>query len=454
MKHKSMFVALAFLLAAGASLGAEGSAPARLTLKEAAQLALAKNPGLQSAALSVEAAGAQRDQARSMYRPRFDFQETFTNGNNPVYVFGSLLGQKSFTMANFALDALNEPDPLNNFKSELTVYQSIWEGGKVQARNRLADLNVQLKEHQLAEKRQNLLAEGGRHYYAIGLGAAGLATVESARRSAEANLEKVRNMYQAGLVVQADLLRLQVFLADIERQKLEAENQLLLSRLALDTDLGNALGTVFETSTPLALPDPDPASGAAYEALAQEKRPELLQLRQAVAMGQQQVQEAKGDYRPSVGLFSTLEYNLGTQSGAHGGNYLLGVQLRWNIYDGQQKGARVAEARASTAATEAQLRQVQNLIALQVREAYLRMQTARQQHQVAATAVGQAEEGLRIVKNRYEAGLATLTDLLDAETALTRARNNESGAVYGVNLARVNLALACGTLESDHPIFQ
>ena len=452
MKYTTTFAMLALVLIAGPSALAEG--PTQLSLQEAARLALEKNPGLQSAAFAVEAADAQRDQARSMYRPRFDLRETFTNGNNPVYVFGSLLGQKSFTAANFALDALNEPEPLNNFKSEVTVYQSIWEGGKVQARNRLADLNLQLKEHQLAEKRQQLLADVVRHYYAIQWSAEELATVENARRSAEASLTKIQNMFEAGVVVQADLLRMQVFIADIERQRLEAENQWLLSRMALDADLGNTLGTAFETSTPLELPAAESASGATFEEQARQNRPELLQLRQAVSMGQQQIREARGDYLPSVGLFSTLEYNLGTQSGAHGGNYMLGVQLRFNIYDGQMKGARVAEARAATAGSEAQLRHAENLISLQVREAYLRMRTARQQHQVAVTAVGQAEEGLRIVKNRYDSGLATLTDLLDAESALTRARGNAVQAVYGVNLARVNLALACGTLETGHPIFR
>jgi len=114
----------------------------------------------------------------------------------------------------------------------------------------------------------------------------------------------------------------------------------------------------------------------------------------------------------------------------------------------------VAEAEANTRARESQLRRLTQLIGLQVKDAYLRMSTARQQHQVAAEAVAQADESLRIMKDRYEAGMAPLTDLLNAETALTAARTSLSQAIYQYHLAHANLELAAGRLNLDSPLFQ
>lgn len=425
-----------------------------MTLKEVASLAMEKNPAVAAAVAEKTAAEAQTRQARSMYWPRVDFTQSFTNGNNPVYVFGSLLGQQAFTVANFDIEALNRPDPLNNFKSELTVYQSIWEGGKTQARNRLARLNETFRDQETKRVCQGLLFEVIRNYFAVQLAEENLATVESSRDSAEASLKRIQDMYASGLVVQSDLLRMRVYLADVERQRLDAENQVYLARAALEVDLGKSVPPGFFLATPLSLP-PDGLPGEGeFQQQAAVNRPELSQLQTAVAMAGQQVRAARGGYYPGIGLFSTVEYDQGTGSDRSGVNYIVGAQLRLNLFEGQAKGARVAEARANQAAAEANLANFQNRVSLQVKEAWLKTGTSRLQHRVAEEAVGQAEEGLRIVRNRYEAGLATLTDLLAAETALSGARTNLSAAIYQCNLNLAGLELAAGKLSLESKIFE
>lgn len=431
----------------------EAGSPA-LTLREAACRAVEQNPQLKAAAAEREAAGAGTRQARSGFYPRIDFRESFTNGNNPVYAFGTKLGQQSFTAADFDVHALNHPDPLNNLKSELTLYQSIWEGGRVQAQNALARLNERLREYQEEQARQGLLFEVVRNYFGIQLAGQALQTMEDSIRSAKASLERVNNLFAAGVVVESDLLRLQVFVSDLERQRLEAEHQLQMARAALDTDLGLTLGSSFHPATPLQLPGSLPAEEAACQAAAREHRPEIKQMQNAVLMVQQQIRDAKSDFLPGIGFFTTLEYNIHPSFDATGGNYVLGIQMRWNVFDGQRKGARLAEVKAGLSAQEARLQNLQNLIALQVKDAFLKLQTARRQHEVALQATGQAAEGLRIVKNRYEAGMANLTDLLSAEAAVSGARLNLTRALYQINLSRAALELASGRLTLENPIFE
>ena len=104
------------------ALGQTPAAPQSLTLPQAVELALKNNPTVQAAAAYTEAVEQGIAVARARRFPRLDFSEGFRRGNNPVYVFGSLLTQRQFTAANFALGYLHTPPPLDNFRTQwLTI---------------------------------------------------------------------------------------------------------------------------------------------------------------------------------------------------------------------------------------------------------------------------------------------------------------------------------------------
>ena len=92
-----------------------------LTLSQAVEIALHKNPRTEVTAAGRTLADAQLEEARSGRKPVIQASETFVNSNNPVFVFGSLLEQGRFGPHNFAIGSLNNPDPLSNFRSAVTV---------------------------------------------------------------------------------------------------------------------------------------------------------------------------------------------------------------------------------------------------------------------------------------------------------------------------------------------
>ncbi len=430
------------------------AASGQLTLKEAVDQALKQNPSLRAAENAVEAADNQVRQARSRFFPRLDLTGTFTNGNNPVYAFGTRLGQQRFSAADFDIHALNHPDAINNFKGELTVYQSIWEGGKIRAQNRIARLNKEIQDRELAQARQHLIFNVVSHYFSVQLSQDNLDTAKASLKSSESSAGRIQNMFDNGLVVKSDLLRIQVYVADVNRQVLQAENELQLATAALGVDLGQREGFLFQPATPLRKIEANITDQQAFVDQALANRPEILKLKSAVEIARNQVREAKGEYLPGIGFFSTLEYNQGTVSDSSGGNYMLGVQVKLNLFDGFYKGSKVGEAKAHLMEMENQMKNLSNMVSLQVKDAFLKMRTAEQQYKVASLAVDQADEGLRIMKNRYDSGLATLTDLLNAETALTGARTNLSMAQYNYNLAYARLELAAGTLNENSRLLQ
>ncbi len=425
----------------------------RVSLNDCIKIALSKNPKIKAAKFQLEAAKKQKKEAFSYYLPHVLFSETYTNGNNPVYVFGTLLEQQKFGPEDFNINELNTPDPINNFKSRFTIYQSIWNGGKIRSANKMAKLNEEIKEKEVEATYQHLLFMVTSDYFMIQLAKENLITAKAALNSAESNLKRIKNMYEQGMVVKSDFLRMKVYLADVKRKLLEAENNVKLSKEKLNVDLSLSLSPDFEISSKLKKIDVKLPSGSFFEESALKNRPEILSMRKAVKIAESKLKMAKGENYPSLGFFSTLDYNKGT-NGGNGGNYILGVSLNYNLFDGFYKGSKIAEEKANLEKFKAQYEELKNNIILQVKDSYLKMRTAHQQYLVALDAVKQAEESLRIVKNRYEAGLATVTDLLNSETALTASRTNLSMAVYNFNISYLNLELAAGILNENSPIFK
>jgi outer membrane protein len=136
------------LLIAAAALTLPAAAQQTLDLPAAVQRALTAHPSLTAAAARIEAAEARREQARSGFLPRVQYQENFQRGNNPVYVFGALLTQRQFSETNFAINALNRPDALNNFQSQLMAEQTVYDFGATRRGIRTAEIGKQLSEEE------------------------------------------------------------------------------------------------------------------------------------------------------------------------------------------------------------------------------------------------------------------------------------------------------------------
>ena len=108
-------------------LAAPAAAQTPLSLTDAIARARAHNPDAGSSAAAEREAAERVTQARAGYWPRVDVAESWQRGNQPVFVFSSLLSQRQFTAADFALGALNHPDAVDNFRSAVTVEQPLFD---------------------------------------------------------------------------------------------------------------------------------------------------------------------------------------------------------------------------------------------------------------------------------------------------------------------------------------
>ncbi len=425
-----------------------------LTIGDAVRTAIQKHPTMEAAASQIRAAGSRIEQARAGNLPKVSYSESWARSDNPVFVFSSLLGQHQFSEQNFAIGPLNRPDFLNNFQSQVAVEQKIYDWGAVKSQVRSAELGRDIAREQERGAQMALMARVIRAYYGAVLAQASLNTATEAVKSAEADAQRARNFRDAGMSTDADVLSIQVHLANVREQQIRRGYDLKIALAALNESLGLPLDTPQSLASPLTPAKLAADTASAYVKVAEQNRPELKQTQQATEIAQQQTSAAKAALLPQFSMRGAFEANRQQFVTKGGANWYVGASMRWNLFDGFANRARVAEAKASVETAQAQRKVAEQGVRLEVFKAWADTRSAEERLGVSAAAVTQAEESLRITKNRYEAGLATVTDLLRNEIALLDARTRNLAAIHDQRLAMTQLVLVSGELSPDSEILK
>jgi outer membrane protein TolC len=437
----------------GMPLAAQTTGATDLALRDAVRLALEKHPSVEASAEQGRAAAARIQQARSGYLPRFNYSESFQTSNNPVFAFGALLNQRRFTEQHFAIDSLNRPGFIQNFQSQLGVEFLVYDfGGGVNAQVRSAELGHKLTREQERLARMGVIAQVARTYHGVVLAAESLKVAQQAVASAEADLARAEAVRNAGMSTDADVLSIRVHLAAMKEREIERRAGLEVSRAALNEALGLPLDTAHTLTTALATAT-DPPTRADLEKQAPAERPETRQAALARELAESQSVAARSALYPKIVGNTVFEADRGRFVNQGGANWWFGVSLRWNLFNGGDR-PRIEEASHAIASARAREREAASGVQLEIRQAHAAFESARQRIEVASAAVAQAEESLRITKNRYDAGLTTVTDLLRNETAALEARTRRLAAIYDQRIAAVLLELAAGTLSGDSNVLQ
>jgi outer membrane protein TolC len=268
---------------------------------------------------------------------------------------------------------------------------------------------------------------------------------ESNVASLEALASDVSNMFERELVPKNELLAVRVALADARQNKLRAANSAEMALAGYNRRLGEPLERSVELEESLPAVANLPGDLATLVGQALERRSEIAALReQAEAYGQMAKAE-RSRVLPQLALTGGYNY-LENQFLDDEEFASAGIGIQWALFDGGQSRKRAASLNYSRRAADQQRADVESLITLQVRQAWLGLAEAAERVNVTRDAVEQAEENLRIARERYGAGLGTQTQLLDAETLRVRALTNRDNAVLDESLARMRLARSVAAL--------
>jgi len=420
-----------------------------LSMTEAISTALQHNPQVQAVRHQVDAAIAQVTMARSGLLPQLDASESFNRTTSPLWSFGTKLNQGVITEQDFIPDRLNNPDPINNFRTALTLTWSLFDGGRTWIGWQQARRNEQAGILALKRTQQSIIAQTAIAYMSCLLAEENLSVVVQALDTARAHQKVVEDRQRSGMAVKSDLLRAQVRIADLEQQRLQAHSQV---RVALAM-LGAVMGKPEQVPANARLAQPS-EYGAIQGELdewirrALHERPDLEQLAIQQEIARQEVARARSGHHPTLALQG--EYEINTESFDDSkDNYTVGAVLRMNLYSGQRISAQIAEAKATLAKIKSMQTGLELGVRVDTQKAFYQAHSARQSIQVAQTAVDQAQEGLRIVTNRYENGLLPVVSLLDAQVALQQAQTQHFRALHDYQVARISLSLASGVIDQS-----
>ncbi|MFZ0137064.1 MAG: TolC family protein [Candidatus Sulfotelmatobacter sp.] len=449
-----MFLSLAVAwLTLGEASAQQEAQPSSLTLPQAVTIALEKNPLHKAAIADTKVGSAGVRAARSFLMPHVSFSETATRGDDPVYVFGSELRQRRFTAADFALNKLNAPPPFGSFATRFGGSWNLFDSFATWHEINQAKQMNEAVGHQLDRTDQEIVFRVVSSYYDVLLAAKELEVAEQSATTAQSIMDSSQARFDSGLTVESDLLTAKVRRAARQQEVIRARNTVEVARAQLNTAMGMPLDSPFQIAEALAeRPLPAPVLGE-VEKQAPANRPDLKRIASEEAAQRQSVSMARSAFGPRVNAFAGWEMDNPTfVAGGGGNNWLGGIEVQFDIFQGGAKRAELSRQRALEEKVVAMKQAASDVVRLEVRRAYYETDASRQQIEVARAAIAQAQESLRINQDRYDSGLTTITDLLGAEDAARRSQIDYWEAVYHFQTSYANLELASGSLNPQSPV--
>jgi outer membrane protein TolC len=413
-----------------------------MSLREAVNTALERNFLVQAARFEHNAAASRVSAVGSRYLPRIFFEERAAVTNSATRSFMMRLDQGRFSLAG----DLNHPDAVSDFQSSVVFEQPLFDmniGSAVSA----AREEKTARERSL-EWRMDLVAfQVYEAYLGVQRAAAQLGVAEQALGATREHIRLAAVRSAAGVGLKYDELRIRTYQAEVEQQKITAENDYHMARLRLGKVMGLDSGSMPDISEPLTALEVG-ITLTDLEKAAFESRKDIDAQKAEVARGDAVVAAARSGYWPTV--YGTVSYQANDRDiplGRDNDSWLVGATLRWELFDGMRRMNEVQAAQAGRNAASSYLRNLQQDVAFEVREAVARREEAAKRLEVARKGLQETEEMVRLISRRFENALSTTVELLDAETALTRAR-----AQLADNEA--NLALATAKVYHGSGLFR
>lgn len=446
---KKILAALSVIFATNFS-AAEAATP--LTLAESVQLALANDEQIQAAQEDAEAARWRLSGARRSGGPtlswssqaykiggrdhRADNDAHNANGNEGFPVYDRQGNYVGYARGSTAYN--------NTFGNSFSVRMPLYTGGQLEGNIKAYGYQLNAADLTLENTKQTIRYQTIAAYYEVLQQQNLLNVAEGAVRMATEQLNIIQIQYEEGVVAKADVLQMQVQLANYRQNLVTTQGNLSVAVANLLSIIGLPEDTEITVTDGFAYA-PFPMTLEECLRYAVENRPDGIAALYAVKQAESQIESAKAGSRPSVsGVASKyIEANGAFQQERYE-NWHIGVELNWNVFDNNVTKANVNAAESNAASAQANFEHVEKNIRLQTRSAYMHMKAAEENIRSSAAAVQQAEESNVIAQVRYEEGVDILLTVTDAQEKLNQARTNYYTALYQYNLYLVELEKAIG----------
>lgn len=461
-----------------------------VTLEQCKELALENNLKIKFAAEQVGAASALTKSARTGYFPSFSANALYMRTNRQINLLENDLfipsipfssidpetnqfdpnrdPENTFVLHPFTDEIIYDSDgnPIfqnyawlpkdqlnfgakNMFAGGVTVIQPIYTGGKIKEMHRISQHTEKLAQANLSKEESDVLFETEESYWRVVSLQEKVSMAQSYKDLIEELNSNLNNLYDEGIVIRNDLLKVQVKLNEAKLNLLKAKNGLSLSRMALCQLTGLPLGskiTLIDSLNVTVKPIPD----RAYVDSAFALRPELEALNQSLNIAESGINLMKSRYLPNVGLTGGyMMLNPNPYKGfseSFGGDWNVSIAVNIPIFHWNDKAHTLRAARHEKRAAEIKMKEARELISLEVQQAIYSANEAAKKVMMAEESLELAKENLDVANDSFEEGMIKTTDVLEAQALWQSAQSELIEARMEYKLSQVNLRKVSGNL--------
>lgn len=426
---------------AGAAAWAEEAPLPLLTLAEARARALEGNPLLAMEQAAWQAAQARWDQARAAFGPGLLAGGEVMATDNPLAAFGALLKQGGLEED---MD-FNRPGQVEHANAHVEGRYRIYDGGGREGRAEAAKAAMRAARWRLAERRQGIVLLVEQAYRQAQVAEAWVEVAAKRKESTEASLALMQERAEAGSAQPIDLMRVKLADSEARDGEEEARMQRRVSRLLLREVMGRREGDFRLESL---------EGAGALGSVSKEGYPfqsdELAAWREAqaaVEAAEQELRATRAKRGPVVDAYARGDYDDSLDFDSGGGSWTAGARAEIDIWRNGALDAEAAAARAELRRREERLRQVDLSLKFEYDRAVERLQRSRERLAVREESLALAREWERLGRLRWEEGVYTTADYLDAQQRYYRAEAERLAALAEVLVAQTGLRKASGQLQ-------
>lgn len=457
MRTKRWFLCgvIVTMIAAAVTAARAAETVKSLSLSESIDLALRRSVLIHAAREGVRGAEAQRKEAFTGFLPKFSTSYSYTRLNtDPTVNFPGTSLTLPFPIGSVTIPpSTYQAGTKDNYNWNIEARQPLFAGGGILANYEASRIGTEIVRLEETTTVQDLVQEVKIAYFNI-LKADRIHAV--ARQSVErltAHRDTAQGFYDVGIIPRNDLLYAEVELANGRQLLVRAENSLEMAKSKFNTLLRREINAPVEIEDTLNdRPFAKPLDGCITAAL--ENRPEIRSYAFRLEQAKSLVKLARSEYYPNVGLVGNYA-RYGDTPGVAGSPYrdqeswYVMAVANWNFWEWGKTKNRVDAGLSRENQAADILTNIREQIALEVKNAWLLLHEAEKQVHVAKKTTEQAEENFRINTERYREQVGTSTDVIDAQTLLTKARSDHDNALGDYSIGRAKLERAMGIAAPD-----
>jgi outer membrane protein TolC len=334
------------------------------------------------------------------------------------------------------------------YSASLNLVQVVYSGQTLRAGRKSAELALAASRAERDRTFQDVMNSARIEYYGLKRAASQLRVAKESLDMSNEHLRQTESMFRAGMIPRGDVLRVKVSVSQAEQDAILAAGSVEVSAAALERAIGSKppleeILSEIQTSNIDEIRPPEYSVYGDAPQRAFENRPEAKAYEFYRKRSEELIRAAKGERLPRVTLSAGANF-AGNNYYTEDDEWYVQLALQWTLYDGGERGARVAKMESAAREMLHQIEDLNARIRHEAVQAVKRLESAQARYEVASSQIKDAQEDYRLALRRYEAQVGSNLDVLDSRSALTESLNAYVSAVYDIAAAQSELIFAIG----------